>query len=164
MCDYCDCRAQPEIQALSNEHERILEVVGKLRRNEGETADRLDQSLDALAELLGTHTAREEAGIFSRLRSAQIDDGYLDRFESDHTLIDQTLVAAKADHRRIEALLVIVTNHILHEETDMYPAARQILGPADWEQIDRAVASLTIGGGSRGLPVTASQRTRASTP
>lgn len=32
MCDYCDCRAQPEIAALSAQHEEILAVVGALRR------------------------------------------------------------------------------------------------------------------------------------
>ena len=35
-----------------------------------------------------------------------------------------------------------VSQHILDEETDMYPAARQVLAPSDWDAVDRAVAEL----------------------
>lgn len=145
MCDYCDCRSQPEIQALSDDHERILEVIGALRRGVGrESSDDVDRRLDELARLLLPHTSREEVGIFARLRAADVAEGYVARFEDDHREIDRQIIAARADHRSIHTLLDEVVQHILDEETDMYPAARQILAPWDWAAVDRAVAELAV--------------------
>ncbi len=145
MCDYCDCRSQPEIQALSDAHERIREVIGALRRGVGrESSDDVDCRLDELGRLLAPHTSREEVGIFARLRAAEVAEGYVARFEDDHREIDRQIIAARADHRSIGRMLDKVAQHILDEETDMYPAARQVLAPSDWEAVERAVAELAI--------------------
>jgi hypothetical protein len=100
--------------------------------------------LDELVRLLAPHTYREEVGIFARLRAADVDEGYVARFEGDHREIDRQIIAARADHRSIGRLLDEVAQHILDEETDMYPAARQLLAPSDWDAVDRAVAELAI--------------------
>jgi len=143
MCDYCDCRSQPEIQALSDDHERILHVVAALRTGvDCEPPGHLDDRLDDLVRLLAPHTAREEIGIFQRLQAAHIADGYVARFEHDHRVIDALIDAARTDHRVIGRLLDEIVHHITDEEADMYPAARQVLAPADWDAVDLAVAEL----------------------
>lgn len=139
MCDYCDCRSQPEIQALSDEHEAILAVVGGLRRAGDRAA--IAGGLDTLEALLRPHTRREEAGIFTQLHPL-VAPGYVGRFRVDHDRIDDLLAAAREGRAPLGAFLDVLQEHILEEETDMYPAARQMLGAVEWDAIDRTLDAI----------------------
>ena len=107
MCDYCDCRSHPELAELSDEHDRIHVLLDRLRS----TADELRNALDA-------HTRREERGVFAQLRQ-EVDAAYLARF--------------LVDHERVHELVDALTDHIAREETDLFPAAHQLLSPRQWE-------------------------------
>ena len=49
---------------------------------------------------------------------------------------------ARRDRRSVDDLVKSLEAHMVREETDMFPAAEQLLGPADWDAVDAAVAHL----------------------
>lgn len=132
MCDYCDCRSHHQLAALSDEHAVLLGLLGELRAGA--------PVVNRLAETLDGHAAREERGVFAELRRAGIDPGYLDRFERDHERIH-----ALIDAGAMAALVAVLEAHILHEETDLFPAAHQLLSPEQWDAVDAITTHPTPG-------------------
>ncbi len=84
------------------------------------------------------HAEREQAGLFAALRDVGVDQEYLGRFERDHQRIDDLLAKANSEPSAVEAVIELVEDHIRREETDMFPAARQLLDPARWDVVDDA--------------------------
>ena len=127
-----------------DQHQQIVAVMNTLAGSAGSASDdELGALLDELAELLVRHAVREERGLLAMLGEVGVRDGYVSRFVHDHHHIDELVAAAKADHERIAAALDEVSHHIAIEENDTFPAAVQVLGPAEWDEIERAVALLT---------------------
>jgi hypothetical protein len=140
MCDYCDCRSQPEIAALSGDHEQLLSMTASLRRTleAGHPVD--GRQIGELAELLLPHAEREQLGLFAALRDVGVGPDYVGRFEDDHHRIDDLLVSAAHERNALRTLIDLVEDHIFREETDMFPAARQLLDPEHWDAVDHRVA------------------------
>lgn len=139
MCDYCDCRSHPEIAALAEDHERALAVTAAVRRALG-AGDHAaaDGLLAELPAMLAPHFDREQRGVFDRLRRTGIGDDYVARFDADH--VELTLLLEQpASGQRTEHLVALLEDHILREETDMFPAAHQLFAPVDWDAIDELV-------------------------
>jgi hemerythrin-like domain-containing protein len=131
MCDYCDCRSIAPISQLSVEHEEALTLIAGVRSTVA-AAQPPDAQLTRLAELLARHTEREERGLFTELRTAGIGDGYVDGLLDEHRQLDDL---AGAPPRRILELVDVLEQHIVREETDVFPAARQLLSAEQWERI-----------------------------
>ena len=140
MCDYCDCRAQPEIAALSADHERLLSLTATLRRSLAAGLPVDGQQLDELAGLLLPHAEHEEVGLFAAFRDVGVDLDYVGRFEGDHRQIEELLASAAGERSAVRPLIELVEDHILREETDMFPAARQLLDPDQWDAVDHRVS------------------------
>lgn len=141
MCDYCDCRSIPLIEALSEDHEVVLALVADVRRAlaGGRTAD-ADATLAELLDLLDEHTAVEEASLFPALEATGGAGSTVEELEGDHREIER-LAAAGAT----EALLALLERHVHREEHDVFPAARQLV-PADrWDHVHRAAAGAGSG-------------------
>lgn len=139
MCDYCDCRSHPQIAVLAEDHERALAVTAAIRRalaaDDPATAAGL---IGELAATLPPHFDREERGVFERLRRSGIGDDYVARFDAEHTELGALLQSSPSAD--VAARLVgLLEDHILREETDMFPAAHQVLAPGDWDAIDEQV-------------------------
>ncbi len=139
MCDYCDCRAQPQIAALSAEHERMLSVTAAIRRSVA-AGRAVSAEVDELGGLLSPHAEREEIGLFAVLRDAGVDASYVGRFEDEHRRIETLLSSARDDVPAAVMLVDLLEDHILHEETDMFPASRQLLDAEMWAAVDDAVS------------------------
>jgi len=140
MCDYCDCRLIPKIGALSIEHERVLSLMATLRRldNAEPSPAIAEESTRLLTELrveFAPHTRREEVGLFSMFDEVGIDADYTKRFADDHVDIADLLERSATDHGAITDLLDRLDRHILEEETDVYPAARQLFSAAHWAEV-----------------------------
>lgn len=138
MCDYCDCRSHPEIAALSDDHERLGELLGQLTRaveqHDRAAAGSVGRELHAL---LDPHAAREERGVFAQLRLADVGDGYVALFEDDHRLVHALAEQCQGPGWEQAAgdLVRVLGNHILREETDLFPAAHQLLTPRQWDAV-----------------------------
>ena len=136
MCDYCDCRTEPEIAALSADHERLDSILAGISRAVAASdEDRRRELVDELRTVLLPHTKREERGIFAALRSALVDERYLARFEAEHDELER-LLAGAGDPTYALRLVTLLRDHILVEESDLFPAAHQVLSSTDWDTID----------------------------
>lgn len=142
MCDYCGCREQAAIEELSQEHEQLLNVVYRLRRDgaRGDHPAVLEALEVELAPLLRRHTDKEEQGLFVQLRDAWAADDRLDVLVDEHRRIEELLeavVAGGADwHGALVLLADELSEHIFDEETDLFPYARYELREAQWAAVE----------------------------
>ena len=93
------------------------------------------------------HGEREERGVFAALAAAGVDPAYVDRFTRDHDALHALLTTASAGG--VDAALALadlLDGHILREESDLFPAARQLLAPADWDLVEAANQTPTLEG------------------
>ena len=98
MCEYCGCRQVEPIADLMDEHMRLLEIVGDLRRAllEGDRVRAVAERTE-LVDLLSSHTSREEAGVFTALRAQGEYVDEVDALESEHVSLDQAVAALDLD-------------------------------------------------------------------
>lgn len=142
MCDYCGCRRQAAIEELSDEHERILDLGYELRRwaARGDHAAARAVIADELAPIVRRHTVKEEAGVFAELRRAWEADDRLDALVDEHRSIEELLATAIRGgagwQAEVEALVATLAEHIVSEETDLFPYSLYELDPEQWEAID----------------------------
>jgi hemerythrin-like domain-containing protein len=137
MCDYCGCRSEPEIAALSADHEHMLELTAQLRRAHEMGVSALDVVAE-LAGALGPHARREERGIFAALVAEGVDAEYVAVFERDHDIIHDLLSRDDAPSQALR-IVELLEDHILREESDLFPAAHQMLGSDAWASIAAAL-------------------------
>ena len=142
MCDYCDCRSHLEITALSADHEALLSVTAAMGESLAAGHPVSGHHVDELRGLLVPHAQREEVGLFAAMRDAGVDPHYVGWFEDDHQRIEGLLATAAHDCSAARLLIELVEDHILREETDMFPAARQLLDPDQWDAVDGRVLQL----------------------
>lgn len=166
MCDYCDCRSHPEIAALSADHEALLALLAELRRaTDVRDAERAEMLLGALHGRLDPHAAREERGVFTQLRAADVARGYVDGFERDHDRIHELLAQAAGGHWHASArtFVDLLGDHIAREESDLFPAAHQLLAPGQWDAVDNAYADVAATARPPGDPPSLLPSTLATT-
>lgn len=138
MCDYCDCRSHREIADLSADHEHLL---GQLRELSLAVAagDRTEAArlMDHLHGVLHDHAHREELGVFGQLRG-HAGSQYIELFESDHRALHELVADVSSGDWALRAtgLVDSLSAHIAREESDLFPAAHQMLSPADWDVVD----------------------------
>jgi hypothetical protein len=131
-----------EIDGLIDEHRGLMTIVGKLTRASGQTDSERLGLLDQLETALAHHTEREEKGLFHTLHEVAVGPEYMGLFEHDHGHLVELISAARNDSSIVDDLVTSLEAHMAREEEDMFPAAEQLLGPADWNDVDAAVAHL----------------------
>jgi len=139
MCDYCDCRSHPAVAALSADHEVLLDGLARLRRAVAADDAAAGHTLvHRLGEVLDRHTRREERGVFQELAAADVDPSYVASFAAEHDAVDVLVHRAGATGWRDAALRLAVAleAHIAREESDLFPAAHQLLLPSQWDAVD----------------------------
>ena len=144
MCDYCDCRSHPQLASLSDEHETLLGLLSALDRAGGAGDDAAAAECVAeLRDLLDRHAAGEERGVFVQLRAVDVDDRYVATFEGDHDRIHRLLdrCGSAGWWDAAASLVRELRAHITREETDLFPAAHQLLTPEHWDAVDEAMAT-----------------------
>lgn len=147
MCDYCGCRNQPAINELSQEHDRLLDLAYYLDRlaRRGSHAEVLEVLDDEFASLLGHHTDKEEAGLFTQLRSCDETDDRLDTLIGEHRQIEASLAELRAGgegwRQALDRLVDDLDEHILDEEVDLFPYAMYELRASHWDQVAQVHAA-----------------------
>ena len=131
-----------EIDGLMDEHRDLITIMATLRRAIGQPASEFDGLLDQLESALAHHTEREETGLFHMLHEVEVGPEYMGLFEHDHGHLVDLIGSARRDRSTVDDLVRSLEAHMAREENDMVPAAEQLLGPADWDAIDAAVADL----------------------
>lgn len=151
MCDYCGCRDQAPIDDLAREHERVLDLGYRLRRlaRAGSHATVVVMLEQELIPLLSAHTSREERGLFAQLRACWEADDRLDALVGEHRAMEAQLADVLAGGARwpeaLERFVDDLAEHVLAEETDLFPYALYELSAAQW----RAVQAVHADDGAR---------------
>ncbi len=134
--------AASPIDDLAMEHERVLDLGYQLRRLARDGAHR---EVAAILEhdfgpLLAHHTAKEERGLFTQLRASWEADDRLDALVDEHRAMDEQLAIVAAGGPGWEDVLVALVadlaEHVLSEETDLFPYALYELSPAQWQAVE----------------------------
>ncbi|WP_298557926.1 hemerythrin domain-containing protein [Streptomyces luteogriseus] len=146
MCEYCGCQALETIDELTQEHERVVNLISHVRdaRRDG-AITRMAELAREITSVLGPHTQVEERGLFPAMA----------------TEFPEQIAALEAEHRRIEAVLAeadgpfltdpgwpdrlidtldLLREHILKEQDGVFPAALAALATEDWEAVEKARA------------------------
>jgi hemerythrin-like domain-containing protein len=131
-----------EIDELIDEHRDLMTIMAALRRAKDDPDADLRGPLDQLETALAHHTDREESGLFNVLRQIDVPAQYMGLFEHDHSHLVDLIHSSQRDRGSVDALLDSLEAHMAREENDMFPAAEQLLGPADWEAVEAAVVDL----------------------
>lgn len=152
MCDYCGCRRQASIDDLSTEHERVLDLSYRLRRlaRDHDHAGAVALLEHDFGPLLQVHTAKEERGVFAALRDSWDADDRLDTLVDEHRALEAGIAAVVVGAPGWPDLLLAVlddlSEHILAEETDLFPYALYELGADQWEAVAAAHADVEAAG------------------
>jgi hypothetical protein len=70
---------------------------------------------------------------------AEVGAAYIGRLEADHAAIHRLLGALAGPGWAVAALelIALLRDHVLREESDLFPAAHQLLRPDQWAAIPR---------------------------
>ena len=146
MCDHCGCRNLTPVARLMDEHDRLRELSGHIRRHirGGEDAAAREH-FDELLVILGPHVAKEEGVLFPMLRRSEDLADHVNVLEGEHAGLydavdDLDDVPAPAAERWRDAVLRILhelDEHIYKEDFGLFPAAIATLDGEDWDAMDR---------------------------
>jgi iron-sulfur cluster repair protein YtfE (RIC family) len=146
MCDHCGCRNLTPVARLMDEHDRLRELSGHIRRHirGGEDAAAREH-FDELLVILGPHVAKEEGVLFPMLRRSEDLADHVIVLEGEHAGLydavdDLDDVPAPAAERWRDGVLRILhelDEHIYKEDFGLFPAAIATLDGEDWDAMDR---------------------------
>lgn len=141
MCDYCGCRQQPIIARFARDHEELMHRA-RIIAEADPTSTEMAQQLTAFGALLDTHSAAEEAGIYTRLRADPRSRDVVDTLEAEHHALRERLgrlvLGTPGSAEAFGDIAAALRRHIEIEEYDIFPASRVYLGPEDWEVLESA--------------------------
>ncbi len=158
MCEHCGCRGVEPLAELMDEHLRLLEIGGDVRRDlvAGDTAAAV-AGLEVIGRLLDRHVGREERGVFTALKDQGEFVEAVEELETEHLSFDAQLAALDpaADDfgDRVMELLEELSLHIAKENLGIFPVAVVTLGATGWETVGRAhdeEPSFLLDGADRG--------------
>lgn len=150
MCDYCGCRDRSPIDDLAKEHERVLDLGYQLRRLAREGAHREAAAIleHDFVPLLAHHTAKEERGLFTQLRASWEADDRLDALVDEHRAMEAQLaivaLGAPGWEDVLVALVADLAEHVLSEETDLFPYALYELSADQWQAVEDVHAGADV--------------------
>jgi len=133
MCDHCGCREYAPIAQLTADHVEILALAETLS-----SATRYHRPIDdagkaRLLELLGMHSAKEEAGLYPLLISQMgDDDGAFAHLEEEHREIAELIETDRFEHLAFYAL----QRHIEEEEEVLFSSALFWFDGDTWEVLE----------------------------
>ncbi len=143
MCEHCGCREVEPIAELMDEHLRLMEVAGDVRRSLGAGDRRTAVAhLGVLAGYLDRHVHREEAGIFAALRDEGEFVDEVELLEKEHRTFDEQVAALDPESDGFEAdvatLLRELDDHVERENLGIFPVSVVTLGATGWDTVNRA--------------------------
>jgi hemerythrin-like domain-containing protein len=148
MCSYCGCHDIGPIAVLADEHIRIQNLMGEIRRSalrgDGERAAAM---LGQLRTLLDQHDEVEELSLYpSMARHEEFSDkvgSLFDEHDELHDVIERALAtvqatgAADVEWPPVLAVFDVLMEHIQAEENGLFPAAAIALDVPDWERAEQ---------------------------
>lgn len=151
MCDHCGCRNVGPTAELTREHEEILVVAWRAAEADDLASGPGREALDALAELHGRHSRKEELGLFPLvLEGGDCTPELIASLEAEHRELDGNLAAGRFTRDDYYALAA----HIEAEENEVFPMAMFGFDNTMWDDMEHAHrhvdAEAGAGGGGGG--------------
>lgn len=168
MCDHCGCRRLTPVARLMDEHDRLRELTGSLRRCLATGDDPAARATFAeLLRVLAPHVAAEEGGLFPALRRegslaehvAVLAGEHAGLYDAVDDLDDVPEDAVPAWRDGVLRLLHDLDVHMYKEDFGLFPAALATLDGSDWDAIDRETAARTTAAQKTAAQKTAAQKT-----
>jgi hemerythrin-like domain-containing protein len=139
MCSYCGCESRAAILELMSEHEAIALRVRQASSAlaEGDSITAVSACRD-VALLFHAHGAKEEAGLFVEWRAEGLNGGVIDRLEDEHRRLEAGLaLPAGGDAAGLAITFADLLDHAGREDSDLFPAALQLLSNDAWARIEK---------------------------
>lgn len=140
MCSYCGCESERVIAELMAEHERIGLLCREARAavDQGD-GDRGVSLCREIAGLFDVHAGKEQDGLFRELRDEELAGDVVARLENDHrALVVGLAVLAAGDLTDMDRVLALLVDHAEREDSDLFPAALQLVPNKAWSRISRS--------------------------
>ncbi|MFF7144621.1 hemerythrin domain-containing protein [Streptomyces nodosus] len=142
MCEYCGCQALQAIDELTQEHDRVVTLISRVRdAHAGGNVALMAEVAREIAALLGPHTRVEEEGLFPALAADFPEQ--MTELESEHRRIEAVLAEADGPFladptwpQRLIETLALLRDHILKEQDGVFPAALAYLTIEQWEAVE----------------------------
>jgi hemerythrin-like domain-containing protein len=142
MCQYCGCRQVPLIRDYIEEHEQIVDAGDDaIRALDRGDVGHAHQSVSRMRDLLTSHWAGEEAGVFTVM--SESDASYVEYIQvlvGEHrslaAFLDVFDLAIPAHRERLRFEVAALGEHIAREEDGLFPATLTALSGSQW---DRAI-------------------------
>jgi hypothetical protein len=145
MCSYCGCEARAVIVELMSEHETIARGARQAANAlaGGDSAAAVSACRE-VAVFFHAHGAKEEAGLFAEWRAEGLNPDAIDRLEDDHRRLEAGLaLLAGGDTDSLGRVFGDLLEHAGREDSDLFPAALQLLANDAWLGSRRSIPSTT---------------------
>lgn len=139
MCSYCGCESEAVIAGLMADHEMVgvLAHQATSAHERGDTDEAVVTSA-RIAALFDAHGEEEETGLFAELKAQGLALDAVARLEADHHRIGVGLgLLAAGDTAALPQVLAELLDHAEREDTDLFPAALQLLPDECWARIKK---------------------------
>jgi hemerythrin-like domain-containing protein len=144
MCQYCGCRQVPLIRDYIDEHEHIVDAGDDaLRALDRGDLGRAQQSVSRMRDILTSHWAGEEAGVFTVM--SETDASYAEYVEvlvGEHRSLAAFLnvfdITLPAHRERLRFEVESLSEHIAREEDGLFPATLTTLSGDQWDRAIKA--------------------------
>jgi len=142
MCEYCGCRQIEPLAELMDEHLRLLDEAGEVRRAVSvRDPERATTLLRSLGAHLDRHVRREEDGVFAALRRSGEYLDELAELEQEHRdfhdQIDSLDPTDPSFAERFAQIFAHLTDHIDKEDLGIFPVSVVTLGTEGWDLVAR---------------------------
>ena len=141
MCSYCGCEAEGVIAELMADHEEIALLAERIASalDAGDTGRAAGLAAEVAARF-DVHARKEERGLFAQLILADVAGGSVGQLEGQHGELRAALRNADAVARpgELRAALDALCSHADEEDTDLFPAAMQLLPDQRWAAVAAA--------------------------
>ena len=124
---------------LMAEHETVglLARRATIARAAGDQRTAVDTFAE-IAALFDRHGGKEEAGLFAELRAEDLAVDVVQGLEADHRRIEVGLaLLAAGDTSHLGQVLADLIDHAEREDSDLFPAALQLLPDDAWARISK---------------------------
>lgn len=132
------------IALLKEEHKAFAHLLNQLAHTENEDSKTRIKLFEQLEEELIMHTGYEEKLFYPTLKNnPKTHTIVLEAFQEHHVIghILADISHVSFEHDVWKAKLTVLTenlkHHIMEEEQDLFPKVRQLLSPAELEQMGR---------------------------
>ena len=147
------------IDLLKSDHKKVSELLERLESQDAKTAKRLTLDIfEQLTDAVQAHTRMEERVFYPALEEKSETRALVEEFYKEHRQVDALL--ARLDKLKdepsgrdwtaqLDQLKRSVEQHVVEEESELFPRAEQLLSAAELQEMFAEMARVSTGQSER---------------